>query len=259
MPTVSPKPQGASPEDRQEAQYVEPYHYLPEVSEAGFRQHRFWSWGYRYLGRLKVVVELLEGIAFESLLDVGCGDGRFLKELHAVFRNKTLCGIDRSERAISLARSSNPGADYRCIDIRDLPMAEPWDVVTLLEVLEHIPPAELPEFMSEVAGRIKPGGALIVTVPHINQERPEKHYQHFDEGGLTALLSGNFVIDRTILFDNINWRMRLFLKFMGGSGKHFVITNQKLNNLLYNYYLRHCITGGSPTRCERIAVLAYRR
>ncbi len=50
------------------------------MREGRFSQLRHWSWGYRYLGRLQVVFDLLDGLEFDSLLDVGCGDGRFLRE-----------------------------------------------------------------------------------------------------------------------------------------------------------------------------------
>ncbi|MFH1964905.1 MAG: hypothetical protein ABIJ42_05120, partial [Acidobacteriota bacterium] len=46
----------------QEVQYSYPYHYLPIMTREGFSQHRYWSWGYRYLGRLKVVFDLLHGL-----------------------------------------------------------------------------------------------------------------------------------------------------------------------------------------------------
>jgi trans-aconitate methyltransferase len=49
------------------------------------------------------------------------------------------------------------------IDLRRLPWRERWDVIFLLDVLEHIP--EDVHVLSEVARALKPGGLLIVTVP----------------------------------------------------------------------------------------------
>jgi 2-polyprenyl-3-methyl-5-hydroxy-6-metoxy-1,4-benzoquinol methylase len=259
MPAPATSSNSPPTEQAQEDQYVEAYHHLPQINEQGFRQHRYWSWGYRYLGRLQLVFDLLEKIEFASLLDVGCGDGRFLQELDSSFADKLLCGIDTSERAITLAKTLNPGTDYQCLDIRALPVDSPWDVVTLLEVLEHVPPGELPEFLGEVAARVKPGGVLLVTVPHLNERRPEKHYQHFEESGIRALLAEEFDVDRVVHFDNIDLRTRLFLKLMGGSGRHFVITNQKLNNLFFRHYVRHCLYAGRQERCKKIAVLAHKR
>ena len=51
----------------QEKEYSFPYHYIPEISEEGFSQVKHWSWGYRYLGGLRVVIDQLNKISFNSL------------------------------------------------------------------------------------------------------------------------------------------------------------------------------------------------
>ena len=50
----------------QEEEYSFPYHYIPEISEKGFTQEKHWSWGYRYLGGLKVVIDQFNKISFNS-------------------------------------------------------------------------------------------------------------------------------------------------------------------------------------------------
>jgi SAM-dependent methyltransferase len=47
----------------------------------------------------------------------------------------------------------------------DLPDVGPFDVITMLAVLEHVPPQELPELVGSCGQRIKPGGLLIITAP----------------------------------------------------------------------------------------------
>ena len=47
----------------------------------------------------------------------------------------------------------------------DMPSGMTFDVVTMLAVLEHIPPAEYPAFSAGVWQYLKPGGSLIITVP----------------------------------------------------------------------------------------------
>ena len=243
----------------QEAQYDFPYHYLPEETGCGFRQHRYWSWGYRYLGRLRVVFDLLQPLAFESLLDVGCGDGRFLRETRRRYPAAQLRGIDPSGRAVALARRLNSGLDFVHGDVSGLVSEPCWDVITLLEVLEHIPPDELPSAVSAIHRLLTPGGTLVLTAPHTNTRLPGKHHQHFDAEKLRSLFSGEFDELRCFGFDYIDFRMKVLLRAMGGAGKFYIVTHRGMNNLLYRYYSRHCLYGTGSKRCQRIAFVATKR
>jgi 2-polyprenyl-3-methyl-5-hydroxy-6-metoxy-1,4-benzoquinol methylase len=69
------------------------------------------------------------------LLDIGCGDGRFLRETERRYGNKKLLGIDYSETAISWARVMNPRLRFEVRDILETPTSGEYDVVTLLEVI----------------------------------------------------------------------------------------------------------------------------
>ena len=105
------------PQIIQEDEYSFPYHYIPEISDKGFSQIKHWSWGYRYLGGLRVVIDQLNKISFNSLLDIGCGEGRFLREVSQHYPEKTFVGLDYSTKAINLAKAFNPQLDYRCLNI----------------------------------------------------------------------------------------------------------------------------------------------
>lgn len=245
-----------SPADIQDSLYEYPYHYLPRLQGLNFSQHRYWSWGYRYLGRLRVTFDLLKGIEFDSLLDIGCGDGRFLKEAAEIYTGKKLSGIDKSPRAIALARRLNPEIRFETVDILDSPPTEKWDVVTMLEVLEHIPPSDLSLFLGTAAGLIKTGGHLVLTVPHVNEKLSDKHYQHFNPQKLEELLLPDFEDIGCIPFDHISPLLQLAEKLMGGSGRFFLVTHQGLNNLRFQYYMRKCLYPAGESRCRRVACLA---
>lgn len=246
----------SSAQGSQEAQYSFPYHYLPRITNDGFSQFQHWSWGYRYLGRLKVVFDLLAKIEFQSLLDIGCGDGRFLSETLELYNDRKLAGIDTSAKAITLAKQFNPGLELEQRDILVSPLNSRWDVITLLEVIEHIPRESLPDFMRAVGKMLRPGGTLIITVPHLNEKLIKKHYQHFDAENLIASIPAEFDDCSCVFFDHISPLMRVFLKLMGGSGKFYVISHQGLNNLLYKHYTRHCLYGDREETCKRIALMA---
>lgn len=78
----------------QEAQYKYPYHYIPRVADGCFSQLQYWSWGMHYLGGMEVVLNQINSWTFDSLVDVGCGDGRFLRELAAERPAIDTLGID---------------------------------------------------------------------------------------------------------------------------------------------------------------------
>ena len=101
----------------QETDNIFPYHYIPSNTDGGFSQTKYWSWGYRYLGGIKVVSDQIAKYNFDSIIDIGCGDGRFLAEISRLYPNRYYCGIDYSKRAINLAKAFNPHIDYQYLNI----------------------------------------------------------------------------------------------------------------------------------------------
>lgn len=91
------------------------------------------------------------------ILDVGCGSGKWLHQLHSV-RYRNLCGID-AFLAPELERTS-PFRIYRK-SIED--MDGGWDLISYHHVLEHVvdPVREI----AAARERLRPGGILLVRVP----------------------------------------------------------------------------------------------
>ena len=79
------------------------------------------------------------------VLDVGCGDGRLAVEL-ARLGVPEVVGVDLVEQAIAFARAfSAPIASqlrFECLRVQDLDVGT-FDTAVMMEVLEHIPAAEL--------------------------------------------------------------------------------------------------------------------
>jgi SAM-dependent methyltransferase len=254
------------PDDKQtraqEGEYAFPYHYLPTLKGSKFSSTRHWDWGFRYLGGMQLALDQLAGAKFDALVDIGCGDGRFLREVAAHYPAQKLLGVDASERAVRLAQALNPDLEYRALDIVKDGVPEKFGAATLIEVIEHIPPAGLPEFIRAVAGVLSDGGRLVLTVPHRNKPLIEKHYQHFTGAQLETLLAPHFRDIRLIPFDVPAKRaptMWLIERLLGAKGKWFLLTNARLLYLFYRLYLKRYLYAGSEARCERIAVVGTKK
>lgn len=99
--------------------------------------------------------ELLEERGVRSVLDVGCGNGRFLEM--AAERGYDGVGIDISERMREIAKER--GVDvYSAIN----DVSREFDAAVLIaDVLNYIPKERLGGFLEEVCARIKHGGWLL--------------------------------------------------------------------------------------------------
>ncbi len=100
------------------------------------------------------------------VLDIGCSDGALFRKLRSQIGAGV--GIDPGlETSRDLGR-------YRLIAGKfpqDLPNSEPFDVITMLAILEHLPEAEMSKLADDVARFLRPGGQLIVTVPSPRADR----------------------------------------------------------------------------------------
>jgi SAM-dependent methyltransferase len=84
---------------KQEHQYGFPYHHISSFENGHFSQTRNRPRGYKYIAYLEVVFDFIKDKDFTSLLDIGCGDGKFLYEARKKFPDVALAGNDYSEYA----------------------------------------------------------------------------------------------------------------------------------------------------------------
>jgi SAM-dependent methyltransferase len=242
-------------QELQERQYEFPYHYLPRVDDDGFTQLAYWSWGLHYLGGMQVVLDHLPDGSFDSLVDVGCGDGRFLREVTAERPDLRALGVDYSERSIGMARGMNPDLDYEVRDIVERPLGEEFDVATCIEVLEHVPPEDCEAFVAGIRDALVPGGRLVLTVPHANKPVNEKHYRHFTADDLESLLAPRFDSLEFVPFDRRSKLLSGLELLLGGRGRHFVVNSPPITGALWRLYRRRYLYAPDERRCRRLAVV----
>jgi O-antigen chain-terminating methyltransferase len=100
------------------------------------------------------------------VLDIGCGRGEFLQLLteHNIPSPK---GIDLSEECVAICRSK--GLQAETADLFAYLAAAPpgsIDGIYCAQVVEHLPPARLPEMLRLAAEALPPGGKLLIETPN---------------------------------------------------------------------------------------------
>lgn len=139
-----------------------------ELAKFSELAHRWWdpTGEFRPLHQINPLrLAWIEGkarLAGKRILDVGCGGGILAEAMARA--GATVKGIDLAEKPLAVARlhglESGVPVDYEAISAEDLARREPgaYDVVTCLEVLEHVPdPARTVRACAALA---RPGGQL---------------------------------------------------------------------------------------------------
>lgn len=95
----------------------------------------------------------------QRALDVGCGTGETDAYLEGRFRE--LHGVDVAPSVVETAAQRNPWVHYSAYDGVTLPYGDgEFDLVFAICVVHHVPPADWPRFVRELARVVRPGGVL---------------------------------------------------------------------------------------------------
>jgi 2-polyprenyl-3-methyl-5-hydroxy-6-metoxy-1,4-benzoquinol methylase len=96
-----------------------------------------------------------------ALLDVGCGNGRYLNTMRAL--GWSCYGVETNDKAARQCREAGLYVHHGLLDSAGFPSGR-FDVVTARHVIEHVPNPH--EFLGEVFRILKPGGLFLVETPN---------------------------------------------------------------------------------------------
>lgn len=176
------------------------------------------------------------------ILDAGCGTGG---NLDVLSHFGTSFGVDNSQVACCFAP---PKWRERLVqgDLTQLPMlSDIFNVVSLLDVLEHIHDQQ--KVLSEIRRILKPGGALLLTVPaymHLwsSHDTVHKHQRRYRKDELLKeLVNAGFKVNYVSYYNTYLYPLvglvRLIKKIMGMEEKSDLQMPAKwVNQLLYRIF-----------------------
>lgn len=100
-----------------------------------------------------------------SVLDVGCSAGQFLASLKGLAGTRV--GLELSQNEVDFIKSHHDFTAVYNEPIESVKIKEgPFDLVTSLQVVEHVPNPI--SFVKNLAKQVKPGGYLYLELPNLN-------------------------------------------------------------------------------------------
>jgi SAM-dependent methyltransferase len=97
-----------------------------------------------------------------AVLDIGCGNGAFLRAMNKTFPNWIVTGSDLNDSFRTEICAISPRASF--LDSEELAKGEhKFDVVSFIHCIEHIPAPV--QYLAEARRHIQPQGMLLIQVP----------------------------------------------------------------------------------------------
>lgn len=151
--------------------------------------------GFELRGSALLCVRVAD-VAGAEVLDVGCSIGWYAREA-LVLGAVRVVGLDSSEDALVVARTLAPRAEWIHGDALDMPFEDAsFDVVTMFNVIEHLPAGSEARLLAEGARILRGGGRLALVTPHrhwlptVVDPAWYLGHRHYTSSRVAALLEG---------------------------------------------------------------------
>jgi SAM-dependent methyltransferase len=147
--------------------------------------------------RRRAILELIGRCAFESVLDVGCGDGALLAAIDERFPGRSCTGVDLAPSVIEANRRRLPHMRFETVHVEADELPGSYDLVVCSEVIEHLDDGAAA--IRRLAAACAPGGHVVVTCPtgrlyeterrfgHVRHPRPDELRRWAVDAGLEAV------------------------------------------------------------------------
>ena len=153
-----------------------------EIEWTDSKVNRLWNYYSNYLPQnqyfsfhsgkyvLKVLMKKIE-MEQKTILDYGCGPGYLIEQLLNNTRKNIIYGLDFSIESVRIVEDkfkghSNFGGAYVVDGLSADINIESIDVITCIEVIEHLNNDQLKTTLELIHKLLKRGGTLAITVPH---------------------------------------------------------------------------------------------
>ena len=133
-----------------------------------------------------------------NMLDVGCGTGRYLKQLSKVYPNSNFTGVDISKETVEkFTRKNNPNFRIEVIDVENDDVfyernRQNYDVVLVIGLIQIISVGKVEVFLRNIHCILKQNGYLYL---QFNTESADKKttigYKRYSIAELVEILEKN--------------------------------------------------------------------
>ncbi len=180
-----------------------------DLKEAKLGSKKRHPWEKTRIRALTQILDYLEPTNIRSVLDIGCGDGYAASKIFESADIDRLVGVDSHFSKEQMAAVSN--CHPRAVFIRELDSlaGQPFDLVLLLDVVEHI--ADDVKFLQAIVDeQLNDGGHVLITAPAFgglftHHDRFLDHYRRYNRSELQSLIAaaGLKIADGGFLFSSL--------------------------------------------------------
>ena len=175
---------------------------------------------------MDVILNDIEKKWYSSLVDIGCGNGRFDTELRKKSQDVEYLGVDASKWMILEAKKLEPNEHFLVSSmpfLNEIPKDKRFDAIILLASFHHLESeAERMLCLKRMKDFLKPHGTLYMTNWNLfGQEKYQKNHRgngDFDIkiGEFTRYYHGFTMTELEELFLETGWKIRENRIFEGG-------------------------------------------